>query len=93
MMMGMPKAAGMLAVIPATLLLAVSFFVLAVLRKIEAQGLKAFGYVVAVLLWIAAALIFSSGLYMAATGRACPMMKMMEHDQVQTPMMPEMHRR
>ena len=57
------------AVVPTTMLLTVSFFVLALIRKIEAQGLKAFGYVVAALLWVSALVIFSTGIYAISTGR------------------------
>lgn len=70
MMMG--KFAVVFSVIPTTMLLTVSFFVLVVLRKIEEKALKAFGYVIVALLWLSALLIFSSGIYTAAKGR-CPM--------------------
>lgn len=56
------------AIVYATILLTVSFFVLFALRKVEAQGLKAFGYLVTALLWIAAFLIFSAGLYSVSSG-------------------------
>ncbi|MFA4889608.1 MAG: hypothetical protein WC628_08575 [Candidatus Omnitrophota bacterium] len=65
---------GLFALIPATVLLTISFFVLFSLRKLEIQGLKAFGYVLAALLWVSAILVFSSGIYTLSTGR-CPMMK------------------
>lgn len=68
---------GLFTIIPATLLLTISFFVLFTLRKIETQGLKAFGYCLAVLLWIAAAMIFSVGVYTVYSGRH-PMMYMMQ---------------
>ena len=83
---------GLLAIIPTTLLLTVSFFVLFTMRKLDAPGLKIFGYVLAVLLWIAAAIVFSAGLYMMATGQH-PMMQMMQqmqqmkHPMMQQPMM------
>jgi len=72
---------GLFAVIPTAVLLTISFFVLFALRKIETEGLKAFGYIIATLLWIGAALVLSVGLYAVASGRQpmCPMMyKMME---------------
>jgi hypothetical protein len=47
------------------------------MRKTEGQGLKAFGYVVAALLWTCALLVFSMGIYVLSTGRH-PMMRMME---------------
>jgi len=74
------RIAGLFAVIPAAVLLTISFFVLFAMRKIETQGLKAFGYVVAALLWLAAALVFSAGAYTLSTGKPpmiCPMMQQM----------------
>lgn len=73
--MGEFRLIGLFAIIPTTMLLAVSFFVLFTARKAEQQELKIFGIVIAVLLWISAALVFSSGFYTIATGR-CPVMKM-----------------
>ncbi|MDD5432569.1 MAG: hypothetical protein PHO70_06265 [Candidatus Omnitrophica bacterium] len=74
--MGMSRLMGLFAVIPASVLLTISFFVLFAIRKVESQGLKAFGYVVSAFLWIAVSLILSAGLFTLSTGR-CPMMKMM----------------
>ena len=68
---------GVFAIVPTTILLTISFFVLFVLRKVEQQGLKAFGYVIAALLWIAAALIFGAGVYTMTTGQH-PMMPMIQ---------------
>jgi len=45
----------------AVIILAVSFFVLSFSVKQEAQWLKTFGFTVAVLLWISAALVFGKG--------------------------------
>jgi hypothetical protein len=73
----MARLLGLFALIPTTLLLAVSFFVLFTIRKTEAQGLKAFGYVVSALLWAAALLVLSVGIYTLSTGRH-PMMNIME---------------
>jgi hypothetical protein len=75
--MGMVRVMGLFALIPMTVLLTISFFVLFALRKVETQGLKAFGQVIAVLLWIGALLIFSLGVYTVRTGRH-PMMSMMQ---------------
>lgn len=75
--MSIVRLAGLFAIIPAALLLTVSFFVLFTLRRIEEQGLKAFGYVIVTLLVIAALLIFSVGAYTIYTGRH-PMMSMMQ---------------
>lgn len=76
----MARLMGLCAIIPMTMLLTVSFFVQVVIRKIEVQGIKAFGYVVSGLLWISAALVFSLGIYVLSTGRPpmqCMMQKMM----------------
>ncbi|MGD0337039.1 MAG: hypothetical protein ABSB18_08105 [Candidatus Omnitrophota bacterium] len=43
-------------IVSVTMFLTASFFVLFAARKTDAQGLKTFGYIVAVLLWISAAL-------------------------------------
>jgi hypothetical protein len=77
MMMGASRLIGTFAILPASILLTISFFVLVVLRKTEGSGLKAFGYVVAALLWASTLLVFSMGIYVLSTGRH-PMMKMME---------------
>lgn len=66
-MIGMSRFLGLFAIIPTSVLLTISFFVLVVLRKIEGQGLKTFGYVIVVLLWIAAAMVFSAGIYVSST--------------------------
>lgn len=79
--MGMFRLMGLFAIIPATVLLAISFFVLLSLRKVEIQWLKAFGYVVAALLWISALMVFSLGIYKISTGSHlffCPMQQMMK---------------
>ena len=68
---------GLFAIIPATLLLALSFFILFALRKTEAQGLKAFGYVIAAFLWVGVLLMVLAGMYVVSTGRH-PMMDMMQ---------------
>ncbi len=72
---------GLFAIVQATLLLTVSFFVLFAIRKIEARGLKVFGYVITALLWLAALLLFSAGIYKVTTGRpamGCMMQEMMK---------------
>lgn len=61
----MMKAPGLLAVAPTAALLAISFFVLIVNKKQEG-GLRAFGYVVAAVLWLAALCVLSCGVYMSA---------------------------
>ena len=46
----------------AVVLLAVSFFILLAARKSDSQNIKTFGYVIAVLLWVAAALVLGKGI-------------------------------
>lgn len=78
-------------VIPMTMLLVVSFFVLITARKIDSRGIKAFGYVVTCLLWICAAFILFVGPSMCPMkNRMMPMKhKMMQggHNMPQQPMM------
>jgi hypothetical protein len=52
---------GILAVIPFTMLLTVSFFVLFARQKAEDSNLKMFGLIVAVLLWVGAAIVLVAG--------------------------------
>lgn len=59
---------GLFSIIPATMLLTVSFFVMFGLLKTENQKLKTFGRAVTMLLWICAAVILISGLYLTVTG-------------------------
>lgn len=80
---------GLFAIIPTAVLLTISFFVLVVVRKTEAQALKAFGQVIAVLLWVGAALVFSVGVYTISTGQH-PMMNMMHQMMKQSMMGPSM---
>jgi hypothetical protein len=75
--MGMFRLLGLFAIIPTTVLLTISFFVLFTLRKTEAGGLKVFGYVISALLWCGALLVFSLGIYTISTGR-CIMQEMMQ---------------
>jgi len=74
--MGLFRVMGVFAIIPATVLLTISFFVLFALRKVEAQILKAFGYVIAALLWLGALMVFSLDVYTISTGRH-PMIEML----------------
>jgi hypothetical protein len=67
----MAKLIGLVAIIPVTILLTVSFFVLFTLRKTEG-ALKAFGFVIAALLWLSAFMVLSGGIYNLSTGR-CPL--------------------
>lgn len=56
------KMFGVLAIIPATVLLGLSFFVLLATRKLDSNPLKVFGKVIAVLLWICTAIIILANL-------------------------------
>lgn len=84
--MCMLNSSGMLAIIPATLLLALSFFILFVLGKPEAKGLKAFGYIITALLWICVLLILRAGISKSPILR-CPMMPYMTNSRMHAPMM------
>ena len=66
----MPKIniLGLFTIIPTTMFLMVSFFVMLGVEKAERANLKKFGKVVAVLLWLCAAIIFGLGLYVFITG-------------------------
>ena len=68
---------GLLVMIPASMLLTASFFVLFAIEKAREKDLKMFGKIVAAVLIIVSSLIFSKGLYIMVTGE-CPMMKTMQ---------------
>lgn len=70
MCMGMNS--GVFVLVHALILLTVSFFVLSAALKSDSQGLKTFGVIIAVLLWIAAALVLGK----AVISRQCKMNKM-----------------
>jgi len=80
------RAMGLFAIIPASVLLTISYFVLAANKRQEEGNLKAFGYVTAILLWIAASLVLLAGSYTVITGKH-PMQIMMKHMMKQCPMM------
>lgn len=67
---------GLVAIIPISLLLTVSFLVLIAARKVESKGLRTFGYILTALLWASAIVAFSIGIYIAITGKH-PLMEMM----------------
>jgi low temperature requirement protein LtrA len=52
---------GIFSIVHAVVLLTVSFFVLLAARKADLQNLKTFGYAIAVLLWVSAALVLGKG--------------------------------
>ncbi len=64
----MIRLSGILTIIPATVFLTVSFFVLFTVTKAESLNLKKFGKLIAVLLWISAGLFLLMGCYILVTG-------------------------
>ena len=60
-MCGMLKISSIIAVVPISLLLVLSFFVLLSIGKAQTKGLKIFGFAVAVILWLAVATIILGG--------------------------------
>lgn len=81
------KAFGLISFIFTVLLLTVSFFVLFVARKTEMQGLKVFGYVIAVLLWVCAAVVFLAVISLSLAGRGLHMPMMRQMQSQKPPMM------
>ena len=61
------RVIGSLFIVPTTVLLTLSFFVLVVNQKQE-KILRIFGWVVAALLWLSAFMVFSAGNYMGSHG-------------------------
>ncbi|MCG2713781.1 MAG: hypothetical protein L6308_02910 [Candidatus Omnitrophica bacterium] len=89
----MSKMALIIAVVPISLLMVLSFFVLLSIGKAQTKGLKIFGLVVATLLWLAVATIILGGVYgLAKSGnKKCMMQKkmMMQGAQRMSGMQPE----
>ncbi len=74
------KVMGLILLVPASVLLALSFFVLLVLSKMEKGRLRLFGYAVVAVLWVVSASIFSAGIYKicgCSYKKGCPMQEMM----------------
>ncbi|MFH0802263.1 MAG: hypothetical protein V2A78_07745 [bacterium] len=67
---------GLFTLIPATVLLTISFFVLFTRTRVDSPGLKKFGMLAATLLWVSAGLILLAGLYILVTGHH-PLFNMM----------------
>jgi len=68
---------GFFAVIPASILLTLSFFVLIALRKVEEKAVKTLGNIALVFLLAAATLVVLAGAHTLLTGK-CPIMQMMQ---------------
>ena len=66
--MGFFKLAGCLSMVPATMLVTVSFFVLFAVSKAEQKQLKVFGWVICGLLWLCAFVILTGGMYVSSMG-------------------------
>jgi len=75
---------GLLVMIPASMLLTASFFVLFAVERAKEKDLKMLGKIVAVVLLIVSSLIFAKGLFIVITGQnpamkaaqdVCPMMR------------------
>ncbi|MCX5749320.1 MAG: hypothetical protein NTZ10_03640 [Candidatus Saganbacteria bacterium] len=66
--MGLFNLMGVYCIIPVTIYLTISFFVLFVVGKTDSKNLKIFGNVIAVLLWVSALLILIAGIWMMTTG-------------------------
>ncbi len=75
---------GIYTVIPATVFLTLSYFVMLTLRKVENRGFRIFGNLVVFLLWVCALVIFLSGVYALVTGRH-PLV-MIIHQAIKTPL-------
>ncbi|MDD5477440.1 MAG: hypothetical protein PHG87_04465 [Candidatus Omnitrophica bacterium] len=86
--MCMVRLSHLLAIVPISILLTISFFVLFVMRKVEDKALKTFGYVVVSFLWLAALVVFSGAVYKTAKG-AMAMKCMMHKDSMPAMSMPE----
>ena len=88
--MCMLRLSYLLLIVPISVLLTVSFFVLYTLRKIEEKALKAFGYVVVGFLWLAALVVFSGAVYKMAQGSV--IMKGMMQPKMKTDYVPQVIR-
>jgi len=89
MCMGMQ--CGMFGLAKVALILTVSFFVLLAANKSDSKGMKTFGLVIAILLWISAAMGLLGRNYMTGkmgmmSGKGCPAMM----DKMQQPEEPSM---
>ncbi len=75
----MSKISSIIAVVPISLLMVLSFFVLLSIGKTQTKALKIFGMVTAVLLWLAVATIILGGVYGLAKSdnKKCMMQKKM----------------
>ncbi len=64
--MNVLKVLGVLSIVPVTMLITASFFVMFTLSKVEKNSLRIFGMVAVALLLIAAFIVFSTGIFIVA---------------------------
>lgn len=76
--MYMSRCCPLMAIVPISLFLTLSFFVLSVLRKIEEKWLKIFGYVVVSFLLLSALVVFSGAVFHMTNGLGGMKCKMMQ---------------
>jgi hypothetical protein len=62
------RFAGVFTLIPATMFLVISFFILFAVSKIESERMKRFGRALAILLWVCSALVFFCGVTLSVVG-------------------------
>lgn len=86
--MCMMKMFPLLAIVPISVLLTFSFFVLYLLRKVEEKPLKTFGHVVVVFLWLAVLVLFAGAIRNMDPGRSP--MKCMKQARMHSLMQKEM---
>ncbi len=65
------KMHGLYMLVPIVGVLTLSYFVLVVNRKVDSKGLKSFGIIIVILLWLVAAAGIAKGVY-RMTKRKCP---------------------
>lgn len=65
--MGAFNLVGVYCIIPITIYLTISFFVLVVAGRTESKNMKTFGSIIAVLLWVCALLALIAGIWMMTT--------------------------
>lgn len=67
--MGLGRFMGLYVIIPASVLFAISFFILVVIRKNAAKELQTLGYAAVAMLWFAVTLLFAAGANIVLTGK------------------------
>ena len=70
------RLSGLFSLIPATIFLTLSFFVILVNRKLDSKPLKVFGFTIITLLWLCATLFLATGIRILFSGKYPPMRMM-----------------